>query len=228
MVKSITIIYSLIFAILFLPTLSHAWLIYHKPAFKGKVIDSETKKPIENAVVVVVYNKTSVVGFEPSTSLFDIKETLTDIDGIFVIPSYTTTINPFSVSAYVNFIIFKPGYGEYTPVNIKPGTEFSNKHRELFFSEDFGRERELWLNPNPAEFGSKREMFKVTFGIVELRKLKTTEERKRNIPSLPSTTKLLEKQKNLIRLINEENENLGLKKTDPYKARDFILHRERQ
>ena len=33
------------------------WPIYHKPEFKGKVIDAETKEPIEGAVVVVVYNK---------------------------------------------------------------------------------------------------------------------------------------------------------------------------
>ncbi|MBI3583826.1 MAG: hypothetical protein HY096_07745, partial [Nitrospinae bacterium] len=37
-----------------IPTPSHAlwWMVYHKPAFKGKVIDAETKKPIEGAVVV--------------------------------------------------------------------------------------------------------------------------------------------------------------------------------
>jgi hypothetical protein len=34
-----------------------AWLIYHKPEFRGKVIDAETKKPIEGAVAVVLYSK---------------------------------------------------------------------------------------------------------------------------------------------------------------------------
>jgi len=31
------------------------WLIYHKPEFKGKVIDAKTKEPLEGAVVVVAY-----------------------------------------------------------------------------------------------------------------------------------------------------------------------------
>ena len=31
------------------------WLIYHKPAFRGRIIDAETKKPIEGAVVVAKY-----------------------------------------------------------------------------------------------------------------------------------------------------------------------------
>ncbi len=34
---------------------SHAfiWMIYHKPAFKGKVIDAEAKESIEGAVLVI-------------------------------------------------------------------------------------------------------------------------------------------------------------------------------
>ena len=55
--KYISIIFFVFFAAILSPTSSQAWLIYHKPAFKGKVIDAETKKPIEGAVVVVVYKK---------------------------------------------------------------------------------------------------------------------------------------------------------------------------
>ena len=38
---------------------SYAWLIYHKPEFRGKVMDAETKEPIEGAVVVVAYSRRS-------------------------------------------------------------------------------------------------------------------------------------------------------------------------
>jgi len=59
---------------------------------------------------------------------------------------------------------------------------------------------------------------KVIFGIVELPKLKTFEERRINsMIGLPDDNHFLDKQRNLIRLINEEEENLGLDKS--YKGR---------
>jgi len=199
------------------PTASQAWLIYHKPAFKGKVIDSETKLPIKGAVVVVVYNKKLVAGFEPITSIFDIRESLTDDEGLFKIPSYTTAINPLSVNTAVDFIIFKPGYGAYPGGGIAP-SGMNKDDTELFFSEDFGKERTIrLLTPSVRKkaLGGGPDWIwtKVIFGIVELPKLKTFEERKSNTPSLPDNNNFLDKQKILLRLINEEQENLGLPKT---------------
>ena len=72
------------------------WLIYHKPEFKGKVIDAETKEPIEGAVVVVVYNKHSLLSGPGGgySSVIKVKEALTDQNGEFHFPSYTTMIQP--------------------------------------------------------------------------------------------------------------------------------------
>jgi len=224
MLRIFSIMVGIFLITFFLSVPSHAWLIYHKPAFKGKVIDAETKMPIEGAVVVVVYEKI-VAGLGPGWSAFpfDIREALTDSDGLFQVPSYTTLIQPFSLNSFVNFIIFKPGYGQYHPMNISAGMGFGSDLLESFFSEDFGKEREVILFTNiPLK---PRKAYMVTFGVVELPKLKTLEERRKNIPSLPSELNLLEKQTNLIRLINEEEVNLGLQKSDPYKARDFTLHR---
>ncbi|MEK7846623.1 MAG: hypothetical protein AAB257_06635, partial [Nitrospinota bacterium] len=90
------------------------WLIYSKPEFKGKVIDAETKEPIEGAVVVAVYSK-QAIRIEPESVgiTIDVKESLTDKDGDFRIPSYITIIDPFAWSKPVTFIIFKPGYGSF-------------------------------------------------------------------------------------------------------------------
>lgn len=192
--KKILIIAGLITVLVISSTSSHAWLIYQKPAFKGKVIDTVTKQPIVGAVVVASYQKTLVAGFEPMTTTFDIREAVTGKDGIFQIPSYTTLINPLCVSSFVSFIIYKPGYGHQV---VPQGN--SHIDLEVYLSESIG-------------------------AVVELPKLKTREDRKSNIPSLPSELKLLDKQRNLIRLINDEEESLGLQKSDPYKARDFILN----
>jgi len=212
--KFLLIIYFVSFLTILHSTSSHAWLIYHKPAFKGKVIDTETKLPIKGAVVVVVYNKTLVAGFEPMTTLFDIREALTDDEGLFKIPSYTTAINPLSINAAVDFIIFKPGYGAYPGRAIAP-SGMNKDDTELFFSEDFGKERTIRLLIASArkEGGTDMIWTKVIFGIIELPKLKTFEERKSNTPSLPDNNNFLDKQKILLRLINEEQENLGLPKT---------------
>lgn len=193
------------------------WLIYYKPEFKGKVLDAETKEPIEGAVVVVVYHKSAIRLAPESISIIkNIKETLTLKDGTFSIPAYISLTEPLSFDFRVTFIIFKPGYGHFpghqvTPSGIAPIDE------EVFFSKDVGSKGELrmWVK---EEIGPRLRKSKVIFGIVELSKLKTRDERRRNIPSLPSWDELLKDQKNLIRLINEEEENIGLQKSDPFEA----------
>ena len=188
----------------FVATPSHAfwWMGYHKPAFQGKVIDAETKKPIEGAVVVAIYGKYPIISGPGggSESIMDIKEILTDAKGEFYFPSYTTVIQPFSIEGSATFIIFKPGYCSFPNGRIYPPMRLSLPALEDFFSGKVGTEGEVaW------DF----EKEKVTFGIVELPKLKTREERINSLPSiagLPSR-----KMQNLIRLFNEEAVSLGLK-----------------
>lgn len=102
----------LLAALLFTTPVCHAsWFIYHKPEFKGRVVDIDTGQPIEGAVVIAFYNKeTFSPPIEPRTSTIHAREALTDKAGYFRIPSYTTLIQPFSWSGDVMFLIFKPGY----------------------------------------------------------------------------------------------------------------------
>ncbi len=199
---------------LLFPVISYAgWIIYHKPAFKGKVIDAETKEPIEGAVVVVAYYKTSYMGIVESHSVvINARETLTDKNGEFYIPSYTTIIQPLSSEDMANFIIFKPGYGNFpgyrhTPSGLRP------MDQELFFSKKtFGKEGELEL----WRRGEKRpelRKFKHTFGVVELPKLKTREERRK--ASMVGVTGYGSKDLPLLyKTLNEEQRYLGIPESE--------------
>lgn len=191
-------------------TPSHAWLIYHKPEFKGKVIDAETKEPIEGAVVVVVYSK-SAFRFDPHTIsiIVEVKETLTDKEGNFSIPSYTTIIDPLARESHARFIIFKPGYGSFPDGRVLP-SKGTDVEFEDFFSKDYSVAKEvLWREP--WKVGAESKKIKVTFGIVELPKLKTREERlNKGLPSIPGPGIPASKMKNLIKLSNEERISLGL------------------
>ena len=211
--KSILIILAVVLTVAAVSSITDAgWLIYHKPEFRGKVIDADTKDPIESAVVVVVYNKHTLISGPGGgyTSVIKVKETLTDKDGEFHFPSYTTIIQPFSKEDLAEFIIFKPGYWTFPyhqriPFGIRPVDE------QIFFSMEIGSEGELevWIK---EEEGPVLGRSKVTFGIVELPKPKTREERlnaKRSadIFGLKITPKDLPL---LYKRISEENKNLGI------------------
>ena len=55
--KTIIVSLIIVLTIFTFVTPSHAlwWMVYHKPDFKGNVIDAETKEPLAGAVVVVIY-----------------------------------------------------------------------------------------------------------------------------------------------------------------------------
>lgn len=93
----------------------------HGETFKGKVIDADTKEPIEGAVVVAEWIKERAGIAGPITFLKDVKETLTDKNGEWVIKGprgrkggNITAIFTFITFTYSTrppvFIVFKPGY----------------------------------------------------------------------------------------------------------------------
>jgi len=191
------IVLLLIFIILLAPTTG---CLYHKPAFAGKVIDAETKEPIEGAVAVVAYHKAAMgLGAGQISSIINVRETLTNSDGLFQIPSYTTLIFPFTWQTDATFIIYKRGYGAF-PGQQKYPPPLSLSDNEIYFSEGIGAEREF------EAFTSawKREIVKVKLGIVELPKLMTKEERIKAKPAPIGDDSDWEKQKNLINAIREE------------------------
>ncbi len=88
--------------------------------FRGKLIDAETLKPIEGAVVVAVWMKTKAFLIDSTTDFKDAKETLTDKNGEWSITGpegYKDPSKPgilYYLGVYVtespDFIYYKPGY----------------------------------------------------------------------------------------------------------------------
>ncbi|MBN1363749.1 MAG: hypothetical protein JW976_02995 [Syntrophaceae bacterium] len=156
----LTIIISCIL-IISLSQTSKATGLYSEPEFRGKVIDAETKQPIEGTVVVVLYYKRSVVSLNPggpSSYVTKAKETLTDNKGEFYFPSYSELLL-FTEDTYVEFIFYKPGYmASHGPKNVVS--------REEYFSSDvIGKEGEIHAKRGrPASY-------KGPMGIVELKKV---------------------------------------------------------
>jgi hypothetical protein len=153
--------------------------------YRGKVIDAETKEPIEGAVVVAVWVR-NVFGIVQSNEVFaEAKETLTDKDGEFMIPGYKWTSIFFYFGIQPPRIyIFKPGYG--------------------FFPR-------YQASPNPKQNNAALlEPFK-THAVVELPRLKTREERLNVFHGywLPTLVPH-EKVPNFINMENVEGKNLGL------------------
>lgn len=219
-------------------TPSHAlwWMGYHKPAFQGKVIDTETKEPIEGAVVVAIYKKYPIISGPGggSQSIMDIKEVLTNAKGEFIFPSYTTVIQPFSIEGSADFIIFKPGYGSFPDWRVSPPKMWlhdvppgnsrywdRNLSFEEFFSGEVGRVKELWASEPWGTDEKPPQKTNLAMGIVELPKLKTREERRATKPSPVGHDKDYKKQKQLIKLIREEWEYLtGEPAGDLYKIEE--------
>lgn len=174
----------LIISLLALPIMSCA-VVHHYGAYYGKVVDAETKEPLEGAAVVAVY-KTQQYGFAgPIARFADAQETVTDKNGEFKIPSKTIfTFRPLqSFDSYAWFTIFRPVYGCYP------------KHKgvkQLSLSKGI-------LPPNKH----------VT---IELPKLKTRDERLENTSCFPVGVPD-EKMRKLIEINNIERIDLGLKPT---------------
>ena len=177
------------------------WLIYYKSGYKGRILDAETKEPIKDAVVVAIYYSHTIIGGPAGgwTSVVNTRETLTDENGEFYIYPYLTIFNPFMYQHGTEFIIYKPGYASYPNYRIVPIHYFS-PYAEDFFTEDIGEkgEKRVWRNTYP-----------VTYGIVELPRLKTKEERLRAVPSRPTDMRA-DDLPLLFKAINEDRKKFGL------------------
>lgn len=139
---------------------SSGWVVYHESAFKGKVIDAETKEPIEGAVVVAIYSVWIRGLLEMGSDIADVQETLTDSNGEYHIPGNIFFFFwPFTLGGTeTDFIIFKAGYGDY-----------SGKYSFLIYpvKETFGtpkREREGIVYKRIITNKEERELYEKKFG----------------------------------------------------------------
>lgn len=171
--------------------------------YHGRVIDAETKQPIEGAVVVASWLEEQGSFAGGVSRLDDVKETLTDKNGEWSIrgPRGTRSdcmSNCFNILTFVSgthytlppeFIVFKPGYCSY------PKGYGINACKGKLKSFNFG---------NSKFIGEMLELPKIT----------SREDRRKNMPSRIQNTgtmnnkELIRKQKILIRLLKDEDEFL--------------------
>ena len=99
-------------------------LVYADGPYHGRVIDQETKHPIEGAAVLAVWWKRAPGPGHPSISFYDAQETLTDQDGNFTIAGIRGgSLNPLAIIQEPLFTIFKPGYEAYGDRKLAPSGE---------------------------------------------------------------------------------------------------------
>lgn len=172
---------------------SSGWIIYHESAFKGKVINAETKEPIEGAVVVAIYRIREYSFVQSDAAVADVKEVLTGKNGEFYIPPHTfVSFYPVAKGEITTFIVFKPGYASVSESNLGE-----------ILSKDTGKEVESpWLY-------NKDLKFIFAPGLIGLPKVKTREERLKATPG--HITEARRKTPILNRLIEEDDKALGLK-----------------
>ncbi len=191
------IIAALILIISLAQTSQADWPLYSTPEFRGRIIDVETKEPIEGAVAVALYDKEMLIGGPggPNSYVYHAKESLTDKKGEFYFPSYFS-LHIISKGDGVRFIFYKPSYmADYGPIKIKPIL------MEKYFSAGkVGEELEI-------EEGSFKDSsyvkWKGPVGIVELKKGERD-------PSMPSNYRSTELPL-LFKALNEDRRNRGYK-----------------
>ncbi len=162
--------------------------------FKGKVIDADTKEPIEGAVVVASWSESTATITGGSQRSKDVKETLTDKKGEWkirgpkgdrFIAQVFAMIPGIYYTEAPEFIVFKPGYCSYRAgFGIKACKE-KMKVNNFTNSDNIGE-------------------------VVELPKLTDREDRLRALPGPVAGENALIKQKEFLRLINEESKYLGI------------------
>ena len=85
-----------------------AYLVRYDGPYEGRVIDTETKQPIEGAVVLGVWYKEEPNVAGSTSTFYDAKETVTDKNGEFKIPGMGLKI--LSNIGTMNFLVFKAEY----------------------------------------------------------------------------------------------------------------------
>jgi hypothetical protein len=184
------------------------WLIFHESEYRGKIIDAGTKKPIEGVVIVALYYGYGIIGGPGGAGrrFINAKEALTDRNGEFVIPSYTTLTGPNTVKYETEFVIYKSGYASYPDYRLQIYPFKYCGPGYLFNKTPIGKREEIKITDT--------EVVTVPLGIAELPRLKTSEERIKAMSSMPLPDECA-KTPLLMSAINEERKRFSLSPIGP-------------
>jgi len=117
--KSILLVVSLLYLVLASPGLFNPF--FAGGPYKGRVIDAESKKPLEGAVVLAVWDSVIPAIADKKYLFLDAKEVLTDSNGRFVVGKHPPmTWIPAAWVEGPDITIFYPGYGFYPRYHASP------------------------------------------------------------------------------------------------------------
>jgi hypothetical protein len=85
--------------------------------YRGRVVDAETKQPLEGAVVLAVWRQDKVLPLRMPTVRYTVREAVTDQDGRFVIDAKAVEEHAPRRTLHPSFKVFLPGYAAY---NLSP------------------------------------------------------------------------------------------------------------
>lgn len=165
-----------IYFLLLLPACAYS--IRYDGPYKGRIIDAETKQPIEGVVILGVWYKETPTVAGAVSSYYDAMETVTDKDGEFEILGLGLKI--LSNVAPMNVLIFRAGYEH---LGLWPW--------ESFKGDEILKEKVLLWDGDKAT--------------ISLRKLTMGERRKRGAPPLPPGQA---PKKKIILMLNEYNKEV--------------------
>ncbi len=157
--------------------------------YKGKVVELETGKPIEGAVVAARW---MIEPFVHSEKVCDTKETITDKNGEFILPKGSCTSHPLAQMYKPSVVVFKPAYLGYPPLGNNP--EEKRVKMPSFTGNEFQDEKQYY--------------------VIKLGRPKTRDEREltldeaRSLLYITDDEKVFEKLSILFRLVKEEEGNI--------------------
>jgi hypothetical protein len=169
----ILLIFSITIFVCALGCQANQWVYFHDKGIRGHVVEADTNKPIEGAIVVTMW-QLSQIGSQGFGGYAKVIETETDKEGKFIIPAWKAfkplTSNSIMHDSAPKVIIYKPGYKVYW------------SHRVLWegYPNDFSKTDE-----------DKRKL-KEEYSInpAKLQKICTDEERAKNIIATQDEVKL--------------------------------------
>jgi hypothetical protein len=181
------LVLALLFLILIIASNILGCLPHYDGPYKGKVVDANAGEPIEGAVVAAHW---VIEPFVHSERTCDAKETITDKNGEFELPEGRCTSHPFAELYKPYVVVFKPGYLGYPPLG---ATQEGKKAKMPDFTG--------------LEFKDEKQYY-----IIKLGRPKTRQEREftQSHAQSPLIDETISKLPILIRLVNEERNNLGL------------------
>jgi hypothetical protein len=81
--------------------------------YRGLILDSDTKAPLAGAVVVARWVRERVYPFQVNTEPYAVRETLTDIEGRFVMDVKDIEQSAPRRTRKPEFVVFLPGHGSF-------------------------------------------------------------------------------------------------------------------